>query len=113
MYISSDENVRFFTGLPSRKVFDLLYEFVKDNVVCMSLWRGEKASKVTPKAGQIGSLNKKSRKLSCMDELLLVLIKLRLGLLNHDIAVKFGISVSQVLKIFSTWIRFLSDVLSF
>lgn len=42
-------------------------------------------------------------------ELLLVLIRLRLGLLLQDIACRFNTSASNVSRIFKTWIVFLNQ----
>ena len=47
------------------------------------------------------------RKLTPEDELLLTLIRLRLGLLHEDIAFRFGIAVSTVNDIVTTWIQFI------
>ena len=47
----------------------------------------------------------RSHKLSVEDEFFLTMIKLRLGLFNKDLAVRFGISLSTVSKIFMTWIN--------
>lgn len=47
------------------------------------------------------------RKLSCLEEFILVLVKLRLGLFNRDLAHRFKVSESSVSLIFRTWIRFL------
>ena len=46
------------------------------------------------------------------DHLLLVLMKIRLGLLNGDLAVRFKIHRSRVSKIFCNWVPMLSNVLS-
>ena len=47
----------------------------------------------------------RTHKLSVEDEFLLTMMKLRLGLFNKDIAMRFGISVSTMSKIFMTWIN--------
>ena len=52
-----------------------------------------------------GAPPSRTHKLSVEDEFLLTMMKLRLGLFNKDIAMRFGISVSTVSKIFMTWIN--------
>nr|XP_047137400.1 uncharacterized protein LOC101234301 [Hydra vulgaris] len=54
---------------------------------------------------------KKFKKLSQRDEFLLVLMRLRLGLLNQDLADRFGISPALCSRTFTTWIKMLSQVL--
>ena len=51
-------------------------------------------------------------KLTFEDHLLLVLIKIKLGLLNEDIAICFNIHNSRVSKIFRNWIPSLANVLN-
>lgn len=51
------------------------------------------------------------RKLKSEDEFLLVLMKLRLGLLYNDLADVFGVSVGLCSKIFGSWIRAMSQCL--
>jgi hypothetical protein len=46
-----------------------------------------------------------SRKLSIKEELIMVLMKLRLGLMNEDLFDRFGTTTSVVSSIFNTWIR--------
>ena len=47
-------------------------------------------------------------KLSSMDEFLLTMMKIRLGLLEKVLSFRFGISVTHCSKIFSTWSRALA-----
>ena len=55
---------------------------------------------------------KSNRKiLSYKDEFLLTLMKLRLGLLNEDLADRFGISPAICSSTFTTWIRLLRILL--
>ena len=46
-------------------------------------------------------------KLPPMEEFFLVLVRLRLGLMEQDLACRFGISQSTVSRIMITWINFL------
>ena len=52
------------------------------------------------------------RKLSLQQEFLLVLMKLRLGLMLKDLVFRFQVSPGKVSQIFITWIKFLSKELS-
>ncbi|XP_047138635.1 uncharacterized protein LOC124814734 [Hydra vulgaris] len=52
------------------------------------------------------------RKLCSKDEFLLVLMKLRLGRLHHDLAVRFSIGVSSCFEIFQSWIRAMAKSLT-
>ena len=52
-----------------------------------------------------------SKQISSSDHLLIVLMKLRLGLKNKDIAYRFKISFSTVSKIFRSWLPVLSKFL--
>ena len=49
--------------------------------------------------------------LNLLDEFLLTLMRLRLGLLNEDVADRFGISPTKSSFIFTTWIKLLSNLL--
>ena len=48
-----------------------------------------------------------TRSLSHLEEFVLVLIGLRVGLFMNDLADRFGISSGHVSKLFITWINFL------
>ena len=49
--------------------------------------------------------------MSVKDELILTLMKLRLGSLNADLAVRFQISETTVSKVINTWVPFLAKEL--
>ena len=76
----SDEKVKFFTGLQTLQVFLWLLQIVKRNPVTL---RGG---------------------LSWGDHLLLVLMKIRLGLTNRDIAYRFRLSFGSVSGILRSWL---------
>jgi hypothetical protein len=81
----NDEKTRFYTGLPSYDMFKWLCEYF------------ESISSV-PGVGR-------SQKLSLEEQILSVLIRLRLGLLMEDVADRFDISLSSYSKIFTSWIK--------
>ena len=80
-----DEQTRFYTGLPSYKIFDFLLEKLKP---------------ISLTYDQYG--------LFAGDQLLLVMMKLRLATVHKDLAYRFGIHVSQVTKNFYHWIDVMS-----
>ena len=83
--IKNDDDIRFFTGLPTAGVF---------------LWV---TALVADKASSCHS------SLTSNDHVLIVLMRLRLGLLNRDIAYRFGIPKSTTSKVFRTWLPILSQ----
>ena len=75
----------------------------------MQYWKGEKLLKES-QLYQVEDNRKKpgpSRKLSYLDEFLLVLMRLKAGLFVQDLADRFGISTSLVSRICITWINLL------
>ena len=87
--VSSDLNtLNFFTGIGSTTIFIWILSRVRSLVKIFH-----------------------SSRLSIEDHLLLVMMKLKLGLLNKDIAFRFRISPSIVSKIFRNWIPSLAAVL--
>lgn len=83
----SSDLINFYTGLPNVETFD---------------WVLERTSGTAP------SLHSR---LSLHDHLLIVFMKLKLGLLNKDIALRFGLSVQTTSKIFRRWIKVVASKL--
>lgn len=63
-------------------------------------WKGSKTGSDVKHGGR-------PRTLPPIEEFFLVLVRLRLGLLEQDLAYRFNISSTTVSRIFSTWINFL------
>ena len=94
----------FCTGL-SIKVFNALFKILKPHLPTLVYWRGRNAVAVKP------NKCKRQRKfrLLCQNQMLLVLMRLRLGILMQDLAMRFDVSVASCSAIFTTWIKFLSS----
>ena len=92
----TDEDIRFYTGLPNRPTFFALYQTCVENGAEQFL----RSSEI-----------ERERKLRLIDEYLLVLVRLRLGLLLRDLAFRFKVSESVASRIFSIWITYLHSAL--
>ena len=104
-FIASDADFRFYTGFPNYNSFKALFDYLSP--ACEHLvYHGTTTAPITSehqiKCG-------KPRLMSPEQELFLVLIRLRLGLLVQDIAHRFNTSASHVSRIFKTWIVFLNQ----
>ncbi len=108
-YIKKDADMKFYTGFQSVNVFNAIFELLKPYTAGLKYWRGEKhvlSHKIK------GKLPTETMKVAGRDQFLLVLMRLQLELLTHDLAQRFNISVGTCSTIFSTWIRFLSSTLA-
>ncbi|XP_013406439.1 uncharacterized protein LOC106170924 [Lingula anatina] len=86
---NDDEKVRYYTGLPNYPVLKSLYDYIETDII----------------------LHHKSV-LDKFQQLILVLMKLRLNLANQDLAVRFGVSDSTVSRIFRNILGVLFVLLS-
>ena len=87
-----DQKCSFYTGIPESFVFDALYEeMIEDAEECT----GGNNDKST------GGRLRSSR---LIDELFMVLMRLRLGVLLEDLAFRFCVSTTTCSEIFNKWI---------
>lgn len=117
LQLSRDADVKFYTGFSGTDQFKTIFDHLLPKAKNMQYWRGVKQTENeapsrynfdanTPAAfsesyGRPGP----ERKLYPEQEMLLVMMRLRIGLLVHDLAFRFGISMTSVSSIFGTWIR--------
>ncbi|ESO85495.1 hypothetical protein LOTGIDRAFT_77036, partial [Lottia gigantea] len=103
----SDEDIRFWTGFYSYESFKLFWtHFVEKNSQNIRCWGVDNAKT------QDSDLCGPKRKLLPIDELFMVLLKLKRGSAIKDIAERFGIHETHVSRIFITWINILHKILS-
>ncbi|KAK2570183.1 hypothetical protein P5673_004951 [Acropora cervicornis] len=97
-----DDNaaILFYTGFPNYETLMSFYRYVEPKLQKMQYWKGEKHLKAN-QPYQEKDKNKPgpSRKVSHLDEFLLVLMRLKAGLFVQDLADRFGISTSLVSRI--------------
>lgn len=106
-----DDNsaILFYTGFPSYKALMSFYKYIEPKLEKMQYWKGERFIKGSQPYQEDENRKKPgpSRKLSFLDEFLLVLMRLKAGLFVQDLADRFGISISLVSRICITWINLL------
>ena len=92
-----DRLVHFYTGFISFAVYLAFFDFLGEVVYHLNYW-GSKAGSRT---------RKRVQKLNPMNQLFVLLVKLRLNLKTEDLAFRFSLSPSQISRYITTWICFL------
>ena len=111
--LNTDKKVKTFLGVPSKAAFEVLFKLLSKKAPKIKYWQGPKKH-LSTNPRNFSSTPKKSgpsRLMSVKDELVMTLMKLRLGSLNADLAVRFGVSETTVSKVINTWVRFLAKEL--
>ena len=112
----SNDDVLFYTGLPSSSVFYQLLKYLspdgmRSNVVYRATaqnWATRHNSDPASASWRDTEISTgRPPKLSQVNELFLTLVRLRLNLKEHDLARRFDISPSSVSRVFITWINFM------
>ena len=101
------QDIAFFTGFSDYETLMLCFDIVKEPARNLSYGSHQRKIVDSPAPNKHG----RPRKLSNFQEFIMVVMKLRLGLFNRDLAYRFNISSSVVSEIFRTWIRFLRSEL--
>ena len=128
--VTREHDVRFYTGFTSPKIFQAVFNHLKPKALMMTYWCGskttilEESSSVLSKLLTSGDIQEslldfsdytlrpgQLRKLDIEQEFFLIMMKIRLGLLQTDIAYRFDISPGKVSEIFITWIKLMSKEL--
>lgn len=108
--IKTDAKMNFYTGIQSIAMFNTLFLLLSPYLPKLKYWRGAKRSFSKIKRRFVNA-SSATKILSHRDEFLLTLMRLRLGLLNEDLADRFGISPAICSNTFTTWIKLLSKIL--
>ena len=102
--IKSDNKMKFYTGISTVAMFHVIFTWVKPCLSHIVFWRGSKRVF----ASRASKTKHRFQKVCWKDQFLLVLMRLRLGLFNEDLADRFCISPSTCSAIFTTWVKLLS-----
>ncbi|XP_021373733.1 uncharacterized protein LOC110463446 [Mizuhopecten yessoensis] len=103
----NDTRTRFYTGLPTFAVFLWLYIYLSSKSSRLTYWRGDVN---TPTKDR---MRVSVPMITTIDQLLAVLMRLRLGLSVQDLADRFNISSATFSSYFTTWISLLHAELKF
>ena len=97
-----DDKITFYTGLPSYGSLIALYKFLGPAVdtLCYT------TTKQPSSGSSTNSKRCRPRSLPPIEELFLTLVRLRLGLMEQDLAYRCSISQPTVSRIVCTWINF-------
>ena len=125
LQISRESDVIFYTGLQGTKMFKVIFDFVKRKASVMTYWDGSKKTLrlrkgptdietllSSPEYDILPLKPGPPRKLTLEQEFLMVMMRLRLGLLIEDLAFRFCVSAGKVSQTVVTWIKLLSRELS-
>ncbi|CAC5404268.1 unnamed protein product [Mytilus coruscus] len=91
----------FWTGFSDYENFYALFQYFEPRATNMRYWKGDAGMPDTFSDRKKGP----ERKLSLIDEFFLTMVRLKVGLLVEDLAIRFSISVGLVSQIFSSWIN--------
>ena len=103
-FAGSDADIRFYTGFPNYKTLISFYNFLLPAATQLNYWGSENAENRDAKRGP-------QRQVQPIDELFMLLYRLRCDPLEKDIADRFGISQTTVFRTLITWINFLYHTL--
>ena len=108
--VKSDESVKFYTGAPSHSCLLVLFDVHNVEAQKLKYWDKKKNRTVSYEKTDKKKPGPK-RTLSLMQEFILTLVKLRLGLTGKQLGDIFSISETQASRIVTTWVCFLSSSL--
>lgn len=107
-FIVSDHDFRFYTGFPDYATFKVFFDYLTP--ACNHLiYYG--CANDTVVASEEQNKRGRARALSPEQELFMVLVRLRCGILIEDLAHRFDLSSSHVSRIWITWVNFLHQQL--
>lgn len=106
--LKSNESVKFYTGIPALSCFMLLVNTLLLYAGKMKYWNKNKRQKSYYQNDPEKEKPGRKRNVGLKEEFILVLLRLKLGLMERHVADIFAVSVSTVRWIYMTWVRFLA-----
>ena len=103
-HFSQSSDVNFYTGFPNAEAARMLYAFLEPKARRMKYWKGLKNTRTNLSISQ-DLKNENLHALTLEQELLITMMRLKVGLLVHDLAFRFNVVDTLISSIFFTWIR--------
>ncbi|XP_020904289.1 uncharacterized protein LOC110242620 [Exaiptasia diaphana] len=107
--LKSDDSVKFYTGLSTIGTFNLLCDVLESGGKKLNYWDTNKGKTLNYQTTDKKKTGPK-RTLSLPEELILCLVRVRLGITGRHLSDIFHVSETLVSHTFTTWICFLSSV---
>ena len=115
--ITKDTDVRFLTGFKNTATFKFVFVHFNRKAEHMRYWKGmkqtEKEKPPVDAYTRPGDYHRSgpSRKLTLEQEFLMVMMRLRLGLLVQDLTFRFQVSTGHISQVFTTCIKLMTKEL--
>ena len=101
----SNDAITFYTGFPNKDVFEHVLNFLNPGENCENITYVGYVHNKTKQPNEYSNAGR-PRKLEPRNEFFLFLCRLRVGLLETDLAHRFNISIASVSIIFVSWTNF-------
>jgi len=109
---SDNNKFQFYTNLPNYEVFTALCKYLRGRALTYKYgfrkWKGIKHLEMR---GSLSVSDASNRMLTFEEEFFIVLVKLKTGRMNQDLAYSFGVSTGFISELMTTWLSFLSTEL--
>ena len=102
---TSDKICSFYTGFPYYGTFKALFDYLKDAAATKRNWRGRETANKSHFSDKFQTKPGPDSKLTLEEEFLIVMMRLKVGLFQKDLAHRFGISEATVSRLFTSWIN--------
>ena len=102
---TSEKLCSFYTGFPNYGTFKALFDYLKDAAATKRNWRGRETANTSHFSDRFQTKPGPDSKLTLEEEFLIVMMRLKVGLFQKDLAHRFGISEATVSRLFTSWIN--------
>jgi len=101
----SEKLCSFYTGFPNYGTFKALFDYLKDAAATKRNWRGGETANKSHFSDRFQRKPGPDLKLTLEEEFLIVMIRLKVGLFQKDLALRFGLSEATISRVFTSWIN--------